>query len=205
MDEGKALVTAARMSIEQYIKNPTFDHSQIKGGIRNFNRNDGIFVTLEKYPSKELRGCIGFPWDGALINDTLVEATIAAAFQDPRFDPVSKKELDKLTIEISILSQPVIIDGNASKRKASVKVGRDGLIVEYGVYSGLLLPIVPVERGWDVNRFMEETCMKAGLPETYWRQQNVRLWKFESQIFREEAPGAKVIEVNLSHLFRVLQ
>ena len=141
-EEGNELVRAARNSIELYLNTRYFDKKIVKKSLERFNEKYGVFVTLEHYPTKELRGCIGFPRAVAQVKESVVEAAIAAAFEDPRFVPVSSAELNELIIEVSILSEPIQVEGNADKRKKSIKVGRDGLIVEYGLYSGLLLPIV---------------------------------------------------------------
>jgi hypothetical protein len=194
--EGAELVKAARNSIELYLMTPHFDKEVVKNALSGFCEEHGIFVTLEHYPTKELRGCIGFPRAVAQIRDSIIDAAIAAAFEDPRFMPVSKEELGDLIIEVSILSEPVIIEGDAKKRKKSIKVGRDGLIIEYGLYGGLLLPIVAVEQKWNEEEFLKEVCVKAGLNTNYWEQHNVKLYRFETQLFKEETPGGKVVEVD---------
>ena len=193
-EEGNELVRAARNSIELYLNTRYFDKKIVKKSLERFKEKYGVFVTLEHYPTKELRGCIGFPRAVAQVKESVVEAAIAAAFEDPRFVPVSSAELNELIIEVSILSEPIQVEGNADKRKKSIKVGRDGLIVEYGLYSGLLLPIVAVEQEWGKEKFLEETCIKAGLHANYWSQQNVKLYRFETQLFKEETPGGKVVE-----------
>jgi uncharacterized protein (TIGR00296 family) len=197
LKDGETLIRAARKCIEQYCANPKADLTFISNALSAFDQNSGIFVTLELYPSKELRGCIGFPRAIEPIKRSVIEAAISAAFEDPRFGPLSSAELGKLTIEISILSILFKIEGNPDKRRSEVKIGRDGLMLQYGVYSGLLLPVVPIEQGWGVDEFLSETCVKAGLPENYWMQQNVQLYKFESQVFREEEPAGKVVELDL--------
>ena len=195
--EGEQLVKAARTSIEFSIMNPYFKKEDVKKTLEEFDRPHGIFVTLEHYPTRELRGCIGFPRPVAQLGESLVDAALAAAFEDPRFVSVSKHELDELLIEISILSDLVPVTGSESKRMKEVQVGRDGLMIQYGLYSGLLLPIVAVEQKWSKKKFLEETCLKAGLHQNYWSQPNVKLFKFETQIFREQTPRGKVIEVKL--------
>lgn len=194
-EHGARLVRAARNSIELFLMNPLFDKKVIMQTLDGFERPHGIFVTLEHYPTRELRGCVGFPRAVAPLAESLIDSAIAAAFHDSRFVSVSKPELEDLLVEVSILSSPEAISGSAKKRLESVKVGRDGLMVEYGLYSGLLLPIVAVEQKWDRKEFLEETCRKAGLHSNYWSQQNVRLYRFETQVFREESPGGRIIEV----------
>ncbi|MCL5100326.1 MAG: TIGR00296 family protein [Candidatus Marsarchaeota archaeon] len=195
IEDGKTMVQAARSAIELYIRNPKFDKSMVEKELSKFRQRHGVFVTLYYHPSEQLRGCVGFPRPVNAVSHDLVEAALAAAFEDPRFVPMSTNELDDTAIEVSILSDPVPLKGSAMTRLKNVVVGRDGLIVEYGVYSGLLLPIVAVEQHWDAERFLREVCVKAGLPETYWTQANVNLYKYETQVFREEKPNGEIIEV----------
>jgi uncharacterized protein len=193
--QGNQLVKAARNSIELFLMNPHFSKSMMKKSIEDFDQMHGIFVTLEHYPTRELRGCIGFPRPIAPISESVVDAAIAAAFEDPRFVSVSKQELDDLLVEVSILSAPVQVIGTAKKRMDSIKLGQDGLMIQYGIYGGLLLPVVAMENKWDKKKFLEELCKKAGLQSNYWSQPSVRLYKFEAQVFREETPRGKAVEV----------
>ncbi|MCL4371828.1 TIGR00296 family protein [Candidatus Marsarchaeota archaeon] len=195
IEEGTELVHAARNTIELYIKNPYFKKSIVHEQINGFSEPSGVFVTLYHYPTEELRGCIGFPRPVMPLKKAVVEAAAAAAFEDPRFVPVSHKELNDMIVEVSVLSGLKELPGPENKRLHSVKIGRDGLIVEYGIYSGLLLPIVAVEEGWDEERFLNEVCLKAGIPQDYWRHQNVRLYSFTTQVFKEDSPGGKVIQI----------
>ncbi|MCL4389360.1 TIGR00296 family protein [Candidatus Marsarchaeota archaeon] len=197
IDEGKRLVAAARNAIELSLKMPNFEKGLVKNAVNDLMYNDGVFVTIEHYPGRTLRGCIGFPRAVAPIKEGVVDAAVAAAFEDPRFVPVSHKELDQIVIEVSTLSEPKPIGGRAELRSRKVKVGRDGLIVKYGFHEGLLLPIVAVEQGWNSKRFLEETCIKAGIDQSMWMQQGVNVYTFQTQVFREESPGGRVVEVTL--------
>jgi hypothetical protein len=197
LEEGKQLVQAARHTIELSLRNPYFKRevvSRLTGGLKE---RDGVFVTLEHYPTKALRGCIGFPRAVAPIGEAVIDAATAAAFEDPRFVPVSHKELDRLLIEVSVLTAPEEITGAAPTRYKKIKVGRDGLIAKYGLYEGLLLPIVAVEQRWDEKRFLDETCVKAGIPASSWIQPNVKMYTFHTRVFREEEPQGAIIEVKL--------
>ena len=196
LDEGKRLVSAARHAIELSLRSPQFKREVVKSLTDGLNEYDGVFVTLEHYPTRALRGCIGFPRAVAPVGEAVIDAAIAAAFEDPRFVPVSHKELDRLLIEVNVLTKPDEIPGPAEQRYKRIKIGRDGLIVKYGLYEGLLLPSVAVEQGWDARTFLDETCVKAGIPASSWKQQNVRLLSFRSQVFREKEPGGAVIEAN---------
>jgi uncharacterized protein (TIGR00296 family) len=197
LEEGKKLVKAARIAIELYLKSPYFDKKVVEREISSFKEEHGVFVTIEHYPTKELRGCIGFIKAPGPIKSSLIDAAIAAATEDPRFVSMSHRELEDVTIEVSILSKPEPITGSPEEIKKQVKVGRDGLIIEYGFYSGLLLPIVAVEQGWDSEEFLKNVCIKAGLSPHMWRQNGVSLYRFETQVFREEKPNGEIEEIKM--------
>jgi hypothetical protein len=131
--------------------------------------------------------------------NALEDAAISAAIEDPRFPPVKYTELDSITFEVTVLTPPKkIVVSKPEEYLSKIKVGRDGLIVKYGFYSGLLLPQVPVEYGWNVEEFLEHTCEKAGLLENYWRNSETEIQKFEGIIFKEENPNGIVIREVLS-------
>ena len=136
----------------------------------------GAFVTLRK--SRQLRGCIGVVEALKPLYQTVQECALAAALRDPRFQPVEPDELPELRIEVSVLS-PL-----AEVTPDQVEVGRHGLLVSLGERRGVLLPQVAVEWKWDARRFLEETCLKAGLPKTAW-QGGARIQAFTTQAFGE--------------------
>ncbi len=195
ISEGEMLVKAARNTIELAIRSPKFNRDVILGALKGFDEEYGVFVTLKHYPTETLRGCIGFPRPVEKVRNEIVDAALAAAFEDPRFVPVSHKELDELIVEVSILSKPVAMKSRSPAGIRRLKMGRDGTIIEYGLYSGLLLPEVAVEQGWNREQLLDGTCEKAGLPVGYWKQPNVKLYKFETQVFTEETPNGKIVEV----------
>lgn len=138
----------------------------------------GAFVTLSEGGS--LRGCIGRITAGGPLVDTVHEMAMAAAFEDPRFPPLSAAELERVEIEITILT-PLA-------RLASIEdivVGRHGLYIVKGWHSGLLLPQVPTEYGWDRLTFLEQLCYKAGLPSGAWKEPDAELFSFEGAVFGE--------------------
>jgi hypothetical protein len=136
----------------------------------------GVFVTLSD--GGDLRGCIGYPLPIRSLGQAVVDCAIAAAVDDPRFPPVTRAELDRLRIEISVLTVPV------DCRPEDVVVGRDGLIVRHGGASGLLLPQVASEHGWDRDTFLEHICRKAGIAAAAWRH-GARLQRFQAEVFGE--------------------
>jgi uncharacterized protein (TIGR00296 family) len=141
-----------------------------------------------------LRGCIGYPLPDKSLFNALEDAAISAATEDPRFSPVKYKELDSITFEVTVLTPPKkIIVSKPEEYLSEIKVGRDGLIIKHGFYSGLLLPQVPIEYGWNEEEFLEYTCEKAGLPKNYWKNPGTEIQKFEGIVFKEEKPNGRVI------------
>lgn len=197
LKEGEKLVKAARNAIELYIKSPRFEKSMIEKTLSEFNEKAGVFVTINHYPTMSLRGCIGYFKAIGPVKRLLVEAAIAAATEDPRFIPLSVGELNDVVIEVSILSEPQQLKGTPEEIKKEIKIGRDGLLIEYGYYSGLLLPIVAVEEKWSVEKFLENVCIKAGLHPHMWKRSDITLYKFQTQVFREEEPNGKVVEIKM--------
>ena len=149
-----------------------------------FREKRGVFVTLTR--DGELRGCIGFPYPTLPLDEALADAAISAATRDPRFPPVRAPELPLLRIEVTVLSVPELLTMAPEARPVAVEVGKHGLIVRGYSRSGLLLPQVPVEWGWESTEFLDHTCMKAGLPAGCWKRKDVEVFTFEGQIFAEE-------------------
>ena len=179
-DEGEMAVRLARDAIEHTIaKKPKTALALTPV----FGDKRGIFVTLTK--AGELRGCIGFPYPVMPLGDAIEDAAVAAATGDPRFPPVRKDELASIRLEVTILTVPIPVVGEPGKRPEKVEVGRHGLIVRGRGTSGLLLPQVANEYGWDSTTFLNHTCIKAGLHEGCWTYANVEVLTFEGQIFTE--------------------
>jgi uncharacterized protein len=156
-----------------------------------FEQPRGVFVTLTQHRDGSLRGCVGFPLPLFPLRRAIPRAAWAAAFEDPRFPPVARPELARLLIELSVLTPPERVPGGRD-RAGQVTVGRDGLIVEADGASGLLLPQVATEQGWDAERFLAETCRKAGLPGTTWQHESTTVRRFQAELFRERTPGGVV-------------
>jgi uncharacterized protein (TIGR00296 family) len=169
-----------------------------------FKEKHGVFVTLTKNKSKELRGCIGFPSPIFPLIDAVIEAAISAAVHDPRFPTVTRQEVNNLLIEVSVLTPPVLIEiDNPRNYRKKVKIGVDGLIVEKGGNKGLLLPQVPVEWNWDVEEFLNHCCMKARLPPDAWLLKETNIYKFSCIIVKEIQPHGpiKVIDMRISEKY----
>jgi len=150
-------------------------------------------VTLTRYPSDDLRGCIGYPEPIMPLIDAIKDSAVSASSRDPRFPPVRTEELDHIKVEVSLLTPPTEISVNKPKDYVkAVKVGEDGLIVQRNWARGLLLPQVPVEWSWDAEEFLCQTCMKAGLTPDSWLQQGTKVFKFQAEVFSETKPRGDV-------------
>jgi len=140
----------------------------------------GAFVTLKK--RGHLRGCIGYIKAVKPLGDTVQEMAIAAAFHDPRFPSVKDEEIRELSFEISVLS-PLQKIHNIE----DIEVGKHGLYIVRGYNSGLLLPQVAIEYGWDRESFLKETCYKAGLPPKAWKDKETEIYIFSADYFSDKA------------------
>lgn len=139
----------------------------------------GVFVTLTR--GGRLRGCIGRIQPDVPLATLLPLMAVAAATEDPRFPPLSERELDGLHIEISLLTPPApLVD------PATVEIGRHGLMVYARGRRGVLLPQVATEQGWSVDEFLSQTCVKAALPREAWRNAGTEVHTFESEIIAEK-------------------
>jgi uncharacterized protein (TIGR00296 family) len=198
-NDGYTLVKLARSAVEHYLnyKKVIEPDSSIRS---RYSMKYGVFVTINEYNKgmEDLRGCIGFPMPTKELYSALIDAAIASAFNDPRFKPLSIDEYPKITFEVSILTEPELIKVNDPREyKDIIKVGRDGLIIVWRYGSGLLLPQVPVEYGWDAERFLCETCMKANALPDCWLYEDTKVYRFEAIIFKEVEPNGKVVRVRL--------
>ncbi|MGA2458971.1 MAG: AmmeMemoRadiSam system protein B [Terriglobales bacterium] len=178
--EKSELLALARKSAEYAVHEkkayePTASASEV------LNQERGAFVTLRK--SGELRGCIGYTSAEKPLYMTVRDTATLAALRDPRFQPVSASELAQLEYEISVLS-PLrrVLDVR------EIKIGQHGLLMKNGAYEGLLLPQVPVEEKWDRQKFLEETCAKAGMHSGCWKDENTDIFMFTAVVFGEKQP-----------------
>jgi AmmeMemoRadiSam system protein A len=134
------------------------------------------FVCIHK--GKDLRGCIGIIEARTSLLETVKTMAVEAAFGDPRFCALSSDELDKIDIEISVLTPMRPISD-----PSEIEIGRDGLFIRKGYRSGLLLPQVATDHCWDREQFLKWTCLKAGLPEDAWKTKDVEVYVFSADVF----------------------
>jgi AmmeMemoRadiSam system protein A len=172
-EERRLLLDLAHRSIEAQLRG---ERVHVVPPNEHLAEKRGAFTTL--HLGARLRGCIGYVAPMLPLVETIAATAAAAAFEDPRFDPVDETEAPHLNIEISVLTVPKAISPE------EVVVGRHGLIIgQYG-RRGLLLPQVPLEYGWDRETFLAQTCVKAGLPPDAWRQ-GATVEAFTAEVFGE--------------------
>jgi len=184
LEQAEKLIKLARESIKE-----EFSEGKVKfpeGAV--FKQTRGVFVTLHNYPSKELRGCIGIPYPTFPVAKAVYKAAKDSAFSDPRFKQLGEEEIDKIILELSILTMP------QECKTDEIEIGKDGLMCNYVGYSGLLLPQVATEYKMSRIEFLECLCEKAGLPKDTWQKNGFKLMKFQAQVFSEETPNGKVVE-----------
>ena len=179
-DEKNALMKIARNSVETSVR----ERKVYLVGSTGFPRLEearGAFVTLKEHG--ELRGCIGYITPMKSLAETVRDVASYAALEDRRFSPVTVNELPLLEYEISVMS-PLrrVLDVK------EIKVGKHGLIMKQGEIEGILLPQVPVEENWDRDTFIQETCLKAGLPRHAWKDDATDIFMFTALVFGEHTP-----------------
>lgn len=176
-EEKKELLSLVRSTLESALSGKGIpDYTPVH---EKLYEKRGAFVTLKTRDGK-LRGCIGHIAADKPLFRVVQEMAVAAARQDPRFPPVELNELEDIEVEISILSALEEV-----KKPEEIEVGKHGLLVQKGLFSGLLLPQVAVEWRFDREEFLRQTCLKAGLEPDEWKDAETKVWKFTAQIFSE--------------------
>lgn len=140
------------------------------------SRNLGSFVTLSI--NKALRGCIGTIIAHEPLHLNVWHMARQAAFKDPRFPPLTENEWTRTEMEISVLDQPSLCPD-----LERIEIGRDGLIMTYQGRSGVFLPQVPVEQGWNREQYLDNLCLKAGVPVGSWRKPETIIYWYQAQVF----------------------
>ena len=191
-EEGKIALAAAKTAVYEKVMKTASASDDLRsarsasadmGKYDIFDEKRGVFVTLTE--DGELRGCIGYPYPVLPLGEAIHDAAISAAVRDPRFMPVRENELTAIKFEVTILTPPELLKCSAAERPANIEVGRHGLIIKDRGMSGLLLPQVATEYGWNAEEFLMHTCIKAGTDKNAWKRDDVSLYTFEGQIFSE--------------------
>jgi len=197
LQDGEYLIKLARKSMESYLETG----KEIKPPIdapEKLTRKCGVFTSLHTLEGN-LRGCIGYPEPVFPLIKATIGSAINAATRDPRFPPVTRKELNHLLIEITVLTPPEKIEVKDPKDYPNeIEVGKDGLIVRKDFFSGLLLPQVAVDWDWNEEQFLSQCCVKAGLtPDEWICDENVEISRFQAEVFEETKPKGQVVKRTL--------
>ena len=175
--EGEQLLAIARETVRHKLlggKGPS-----VKADNEHLRCRRGAFVTIRSHG--DLRGCIGYIEGVKPLIEIIQDCAIQAGFHDDRFGPLSPDEYPNIAFEISVLTPLVQVED-----LSEVVVGKHGLLISSHGRSGLLLPQVATEQGWDRDTFLAHTCRKASLPWDEWKNPRAEVYRFEAQIFSEE-------------------
>jgi AmmeMemoRadiSam system protein A len=176
-EEKRTLLEFARIAVSSF----AIDNREFLPDLASLSSNlvapGATFVTL--HSRRRLRGCIGRIVAIEPLAHVVVKCAVAAASEDPRFAPLRAEEVNELEIEISVLSSFEMV------RPEQVELGRHGLMISRGSFRGVLLPQVAAEYRWTRERFLQETCLKAGLPPDAWKDSETRIEIFTAEVFRE--------------------
>jgi AmmeMemoRadiSam system protein A len=186
--QGQALVTLARHTIMKKLgrKVPADEARSLEAALQDkaFNAHCGTFVTLKI--DGQLRGCIGNLTSDASVANGIRENAINAAFRDPRFAPLSDRELDKVQIEVSILTEPRPLEFDDPRDLAAkLRVNVDGVILRKGYASATFLPQV-WEQLPQPEDFLSQLCLKAGLPADAWQHPGLEVLTYQVQYFEKD-------------------
>jgi len=179
-DEKEILLKAARQSILSVFgeaEKPEINYTAYP----LLNEKMGAFVTIKI--DEELRGCIGYIIAIKALFDTVWESAQAAAFNDPRFQELTREEFDKIKIEISVLSsfEPI-------KSYDEIEIGKHGLLLDEGG-RGVLLPQVATENNYTREQFLTALCHKTGLYGEYWKERMLKIKVFTATVFSKNKGG----------------
>lgn len=175
-EEKQRLLEIAKASIIEAVTGEKKE--EIKVTEERLNENCGAFVTIKKHG--QLRGCIGYIIAVKPLYETVRDVAASAAIKDTRFHPMTEDELKDMELEVSALT-PLKRISDASE----IEVGKHGIYMKQGFYSGLLLPQVATEYGWDRETFLQHTCRKAGLPTDAWKDESTEIYIFSAEVFSE--------------------
>lgn len=193
LPQGEKLVKLARQAVNSYFTKQELKSLALEE--KEFQEKKGVFVTILT-TDNELRGCIGFPEPIYPLAEAVIKAAKHAAFSDPRFMPLKQEELDKVLFEVSILTKPELIEvDKPSEYFKKIEIGKHGLIVEAESFKGLLLPNVALEHKWNAEQFLNHVCLKAGLLEETWREGFCKIYRFQTEMFKEKSPNGPVIKI----------
>lgn len=171
----RELLALARKTVTEYVR-----HKRTPEPVVNDTRlqaNGATFVTINR--DHRLRGCIGNIQPVMPLYRSIIRNAVAASSQDPRFPPLTPRELEDADVEITVLSPLEPLDD-----VKKIRIGVHGISIFKDGRNGVFLPQVPVEQGWDLPTYLEQLCLKAGLPRDAWKDKDTRLFSFTADIIK---------------------
>ena len=171
------LLHVARQSLQYFLENG--EYFQFRTEIPELLEKRAVFVTLRKMSNGDLRGCIGQSKPLYPLIKAVAVTAISSALEDARFPSLTIDELPNLLIGINVLSSL------EPSKPEDVKIGKHGLVIKKGNKGALFLPEVAFSNGWDLHTFLDELCLKAGLPEGSWSDSEAELNVFKSEAWSE--------------------
>ncbi|MFQ5850225.1 MAG: AmmeMemoRadiSam system protein A [Candidatus Binatia bacterium] len=177
-DSQRRLIELSRRTLENFVRGVEWQPDQTEDPYL-LTSEYGAFVSLHR--GGELRGCIGTCFPSRSLAETIIEMTGAAASRDYRVPPIRQSEVSEIQISISILSPLELVHD-----PLSLRVGEHGLHIACGDKRGVLLPQVATEHGWDIRTFLDQTCLKAGLPEDAWNWPETKISSFTALVIEED-------------------
>ncbi len=193
--EGERIVRAARAAIELFLRSPKLDRSMLVKSLGSMESPHGVFVTIMHYPTRTLRGRMGIYGEKKRTGELVVDASIAAAFEDQKYLHVSLNECGHMVVEVDLMSNFEEIKSSGKGKLIKTKLGRDGLYIKYGFKSAVLLPSFAEENKLNKVQLFEAACRAVGIQKDLWMQPNVKISRFQTQRFAEMEPDGKVREV----------
>jgi len=176
--EASTLLQIAREAILHQVEGQNYSPTPQEE--KTLNERSGCFVTIKQ--NDQLRGCIGNFQARQPLYREVAQMAAASATEDPRFEPMSPADIDDFTLELTVLSPLEKVEDTGS-----IEIGKHGIYIEKGVHRGVLLPQVATEHGWDRTTFLQQTCLKAGLPGNAWQAADADIYIFSGQIITEDS------------------
>ena len=188
-EDAELLIKSTRNCIELQIRSPKFRPEMIEEQLQKYDSKAKIQVRLLHHPTGTLRA--SYTAEGILAK-LILSAASSLAMGGAGQASLSLNELGELLIEISIFDDQTEISGSLVQKRKAIELGKDGIMVEYGLYKSMLMPSYATQKGLNKTQFLEAACVSAGLDKDYWRQPKVRIYKFEAQRFIETSPNGRV-------------
>jgi uncharacterized protein (TIGR00296 family) len=198
--EGELLARLARKAFNTALE---FRNPQIPSELPNSLREKrGAFVRIgrsldfEWNSQTETLACLGYAISSRELIEATIDSAVACAVRIVRLPSFQVSQLRNLLLETSILTSPkLMMVMSPAEYVKIIEPGMDGLIVEYGLANGLILPQIAAEKNYDEIALLGECCMKAGLPSDSWfKLSGIRIYRFQAEVFRETGPDGNAVK-----------